>query len=622
MKPAPFSPSLHALRLALGTGLPLLAGVLTGNPGPYLYVALGALLTEPSTRLGAYRERFRISAISTAIGMIGCLIGPVIAGHGPVSLAVLILIGFVSGIISGYGAAFSTGALNMLVLAIVHTYAAGHMPPWMVALCFAAGAAFVNALLALEALGDRSKPERRLRAELLRALAALARAEGATASEEARRAVTEKIKSAYDMLIEKRSHNAGRTRELARSADLLSLANQLTISIIAARKHNRDCADVAIMLESMAAAHEAGNPTPPAIGKDEGELYRLCRQLSDRLWHPLDAASQERVAVRPHRPFSRAALSARLRRLVVGREVFTAAVRLALCIAIAEAAGRIVSGDHAYWLPVTVAIIMKPDFGSVFTRAIHRSIGTVIGVLIAMSVLLLVHADLGLVAAVAVLAAADPYASLRSYAAKVTFLTPLILIMIEIAAPGPPLHYAMQRLVDTLIGAAVVLVFGYLIWPRSQTVRLRTTFDDAMETVNGYLTAASSAAPNLGEREFAAYRKLSDLRTQLQKLNAEPPPAGREAAAWFPAVVGAERLCDVISAYAEDRRLGDPPPDAQRLERATRALGNLGRGEPGTGAAENPDRFSAVEAEIAWLSGYLRDLSSAAASAPGSPALR
>lgn len=615
LTPAPYKPWQHCLRISLGTGLPLLAGVLSDDIRPFLYAALGAFLTEIVTRLGPYRERFRMIAISTVIATTGCLIGPVIAGHGTMTFVVLVLVGFASGIISSYGAAFSTGALQMLVLAIVHASTAGSMPAWEVGASFAAGAALVTAMLAIEALANRDRPERQLRANLIRALAGLARAEDRTAIETARRAVTDQTKTAYNMLIERRSYNAGRTRDMARTANMLSLANQLTMSIIGAQRDQKARQAAGEMLEALASAHEANGRQPTLDG--DGELVRLCRHLSDTLWRTNTPERRADDATgRKPRHLSHAALLKGIRKLAVGREVIDAALRLALCIGIAEIAGRFVSGDHAYWVPITIAIIMKPDFGSVFVRALHRSVGTVIGVLIGMALIKLIPDRLGLVAAIAVLAALQPLAALRSYAAKVVLLTPVILMMIDIAVPATPLHYGLQRLDDTLVGAAIVLVFGYLIWPRSQSIRIASAFAESNQAVADFLVAASGSGAenigkNLGEKEFAAYRKLSDLRTQLQKLSAEPPPAGREAASWFPAVVGAERLCDAISAYADGCKRGEPPPDPERVTRAEQAMADLRAHMPQPTRAGKTDRFTAVEAEIDWLGDYLRNLPSA-----------
>ena len=46
------------------------------------------------------------------------------------------------------------------------------------------------------------------------------------------------------------------------------------------------------------------------------------------------------------------------------------AIRLAACIAIAEIAGRGFSLARPYWLAMTVAIVLKPDFASTFTRGV------------------------------------------------------------------------------------------------------------------------------------------------------------------------------------------------------------------------------------------------------------
>ena len=45
--------------------------------------------------------------------------------------------------------------------------------------------------------------------------------------------------------------------------------------------------------------------------------------------------------------------------------------------------------QRPYWVLLTVAIVLKPDFGSVFTRAVQRGAGTLLGVLIGSALLAL-----------------------------------------------------------------------------------------------------------------------------------------------------------------------------------------------------------------------------------------
>ena len=640
LQPAPYKPWRHSLRIAIGTGLPLLVGVLAGDIRSAIFVSLGAFLTAFTVRLDPYRERFLQIAISTAIAMLGCVIGPLVDGHGLMTLVMLVLVGLFSGLISGYGAAFSTGALSMLVLATVTSSIPHESQPWELGLQFLLGAVFVAMMLGLGALMDRSRPERHMMAGLLDALADLARCvaslppdpDGETPAslEGKRRAVIDASKSAYDALIERRSHGRTRTRHVLQAADELSLVNQLTMSILAARASGEPLLEGAARLDAVAAAYAQGGPRPefdtvPAQG---GELVLLLDRLADAIWSPRQRLPETRDSAGTNAApvFSRTPFNALLRRLLLGPEIIAAALRLSLCMGIAVVVSQFLSGNHTYWLPMTVAIVLKPDFGSVFVRGIHRSIGTLLGVGITSAIAALVHNSLGVVAVITLLCAFIPWAGLRSYAATVTLLTPVILLMISLVVPGSTESYAMERLIDTLLGASIALVFGYLIWPRSQTVQITAAFAKALAAVSEYLGAATAPVPQdqaalerfrqaLGDSEFAAYRGLSDLRTQLQRLIAEPPPAGREAASWFPAVAGAERLCDRITTYAEGRRLGDPPPDEGRAAVALASVNWLaGEQREGGGPVAEPsarqrqDLFGDVEAEIAWLCDYRHQL--------------
>src|SRR5437868_11707188 len=62
---------------------------------------------------------------------------------------------------------------------------------------------------------------------------------------------------------------------------------------------------------------------------------------------------------------------------------FRHAVRLAACVAIGEALGRGLGLRRSYWIPMTVAIVLKPDFSSTFSRGVLRLMGTFAGLLLA-----------------------------------------------------------------------------------------------------------------------------------------------------------------------------------------------------------------------------------------------
>ena len=54
-------------------------------------------------------------------------------------------------------------------------------------------------------------------------------------------------------------------------------------------------------------------------------------------------------------------------------------MRLAATLGVAVGLSRALRLPHHYWLPLTVMIVLKPDFGATFTRGISRIIGTLVG---------------------------------------------------------------------------------------------------------------------------------------------------------------------------------------------------------------------------------------------------
>ena len=106
---------------------------------------------------------------------------------------------------------------------------------------------------------------------------------------------------------------------------------------------------------------------------------------------------------------------------------------------------------------------MKPDLGSIHKRALQRITGTLLGVILGVLILLFVPKNVAFVLLMAILAGILPWAMKYSYALQAVFLTPLILMLINIILPGSAdINYATQRLLDTVIGSFIVIVFGYL----------------------------------------------------------------------------------------------------------------------------------------------------------------
>ncbi|MGH3322250.1 MAG: FUSC family protein [Streptosporangiaceae bacterium] len=232
---------------------------------------------------------------------------------------------------------------------------------------------------------------------------------------------------------------------------------------------------------------------------------------------------------------------------------------------------------RSYWVPLTVAIVLKPDFGSVFPRAMQRAIGTVVGAVIGAGVLAVIPNGPPILVFIAGFAAMLPIAIRRNYGMFSTFITPVIVLPLDLLSRGD-WSLVTARLADTLVGCAVVLIVGYALWPGTWQwrTRLGVRFADAVEQVSAYLARALGAEPE-GRSAVRrhTYRMLSDLRTAFQQTLAEPPPASRHAAAWWPAIVALERVTDAVTAAAIHIESGRPPPGEREVDRLVAAMTDL-----------------------------------------------
>jgi uncharacterized membrane protein YccC len=631
-------PWRQSIRLALAVTVPMVIGLMIGQTEAAIMVSLGALLNSIKVQSGPYSVRLRNFLIIVPIAMSGFVLGALVSGHGLLTLVMLILVGILSGLISGYGAVFSKAAMQMMMLAVIA--GAGDPPAsvWLPAVLFAGGAAFAALLLGIQAAFDSHLPERTTLARLLHALAHLALTDADppaphggtsldTPFEQQRRHVTDAMLKAYSDLLETRLGNEGSTQDSDRRAAILSTASLIFSTLVAGGNTPEALQTAGHRPEQIAdaVAKRGSRPAGAKAAPDAPPLVRYVGRMCDEIW-PGEArrTRAEAGASRPHPMHAPSWLERRwwldrIGRLTPGRDVVISALRLALCLAIAFAAQSYLGGVRSYWIPLCVVIVLKPDLGSVFVRAMQRSIGTMVGVVLGVAILTLIPKGIWLLASMAALGVVLPAAGQRGYAMQCAFQTPLMLILIDMTAQGM-VDFGPQRLVDTLIGSAIAVVFGYLIWPRDPAPEIRQSFNRAVAASEAYLRAACAigtsdkraAEGQLFSAMTAAYRSLSNVRAGLQRAIAEPPPASREAAAWFPAVVEAERLCDRITSLAQLHLAGAVTLDPASVEHRVAMLEGLRTGSAAGGTeapealvAASPDAdaaFQEIDFELARLS--------------------
>jgi uncharacterized membrane protein YccC len=175
----------------------------------------------------------------------------------------------------------------------------------------------------------------------------------------------------------------------------------------------------------------------------------------------------------------------------------------------------------------------------------------------------------------AVFAAILPWARNSNFGLFSVFQTPLNILLLDLTLPSGSSIVA-ARLVDTLIGCAIVLVFGYLLWPQTWRAPLEQALRDSALALDAFVAAAFTGSP--AERRRARrrnYRALTELQTQLQRRLAEPPPISTRAAAWWPVIVQLERTSDAVTEAVIAAREGEPSPDLAQVTVLRRAIRQL-----------------------------------------------
>ena len=114
---------------------------------------------------------------------------------------------------------------------------------------------------------------------------------------------------------------------------------------------------------------------------------------------------------------------------------FRHAVRLSVCVFLGDLLGRSYGLRRSYWLPMTIAIVLKPDFTTTFSRGVLRVGGTMIGLVLATALFHLLHPAL---AAEVLLLGAFMFFAFRcfgsaNYGIFATLVTGLVVLLFAVA---------------------------------------------------------------------------------------------------------------------------------------------------------------------------------------------
>jgi uncharacterized membrane protein YccC len=555
---------------ALAAGVPLAAGLAAGQPVKGVLIALGGVIGAMADRISPYQVRMRRVAFAGLLGGAGLLVGATISGHGWLAVAVMMVVAGVSALLSSISATWSTAGMFLLVYAALGTGPIGALRPlWETLAWILAGVGWTLVLMVPGWLRHPRAVEENRVAAAYRALAANLRAPGADGFSATRQGVATALNLGYEELIGQRAAATGHDPRLARLVALLNQARLIADASAALTYAGQQASpQAAAQADTIAKAVLAGTAVP-GIGRPS-----VASPAMAALYDSLNGAADVVSGGRARLPAAagdvrRLRDGARPLRTLAGqvRQEFapTFAIRLMLCIGVATVFSETLPLQRSYWVPLAVAVVLKPDFGSVFARAWQYAAGTILGAAAGALILAGYPPDPVLVVPVVVLAALLPYGMSRNYGLFGVFFTALVILLIDLLTHGG-WRLAEARLIDVLLGCGIALGIGYAPWPSSWHAHVPRDLAAAIDEAARYLDLAlGDGAPGTATSAHVhARRKLATVRVEFQRTLAEPRRVRERITVWWPTVIALERLLEAIPATAVNAAGQQPPAAAIR----------------------------------------------------------
>lgn len=575
-----------ALRNTIGVTAPLIAGVLLGQVSAGLVMGMGALNVSFSDGKDPYQQRaLRMLQASVFCGL-AVIIGAS-TGRTPVTATLVAACwAFASGMMVALGSTpADIGTVSLVVLVV---FAAQPMTPRTAALSglmALAGGLFQTLLSVMSWLHSRYEPERRALAQVFaglkqmivshvdadvsppvtaqtneagQALQSLTR-DYSLESEVYLSLLTQAERARLSILAIKRLRARMRRESMVEGPEVLDRILTLSAHICGEvrRLLVHEVLSIHVgaqldLLQAMAKVIPVSNDDGPAssMARDArfqaaalaGQL-RSAVSLASHSIGPGQGAFQRQEARKPLALQLTSALAVLHANLSLRSPAFRHALRLACCVGLGVALGRGAGLVRPYWIPMTIAIVLKPDFTTTFSRGVLRLAGTYAGLLIATGLFHIIHPDEATqVALLAVFIFLCRCFGPANYGILTTAVSGLVVLLIALTgvAPQPVIG---ARALNTTIGGLMALI-AYTVWPTWESTQLPEAMAALLDAYRQYVReltrvyAVCGAGSNPGEPQdeqvqlqalrLQARLARSNMEASVERYRAEPGASAGE----------------------------------------------------------------------------------------------
>jgi uncharacterized membrane protein (TIGR01666 family) len=208
--------------------------------------------------------------------------------------------------------------------------------------------------------------------------------------------------------------------------------------------------------------------------------------------------------------------------------IFRHSLRLTTTLIIGGIIGTFLPFQNVYWILMTIIIIMRPGYGLTKQRSIQRAIGTVIGGIIAFSILSLMpnHFALSILAILCMLLGFS--FTQTNYTVSATFVTMYIVFLHGILS-SDFVNVIQFRIIDTLTGALLAYFANHYLWPSWEYIKAPEYLKKTITANRNYLKEIFLFYTQKGEVTTSyrlarknAFIEIGNLMASFQRMSQEP----------------------------------------------------------------------------------------------------
>lgn len=217
-----------------------------------------------------------------------------------------------------------------------------------------------------------------------------------------------------------------------------------------------------------------------------------------------------------------------LENLSLKSPIFKHSLRLAIVVMVGYAVGDFFSVQNAYWILLTIIVIMRPNYGLTKTRSKQRTAGTLIGAGIAIGIVLITQ-NLILYGILSVVSLITAFAMVqKNYKTSATFVTLSVVFVYALLKPNV-LDVIQFRVIDTLIGAGLATLGNLILWPSWEFLGIKNIIFNSIKANQDYMKEVTLFYDKKGQVTTSykisrkqAFLGIGNLSSAFQRMAQEP----------------------------------------------------------------------------------------------------